>query len=133
GPADKAGVETAGARTRQPLAVTQCITSDLCVPADAEIVLEGRLLPGVREPEGPFGEFPQYYGERAMRHVVEVDAVTHRRDAIFHTIVGGGLEHILLGAVPREATLLAHLKRSFPNVLDVHLSHGGVGRYHLSL
>jgi 2,5-furandicarboxylate decarboxylase 1 len=89
------------------------------------------VLPKVREPEGPFGEFPQYYGERADRHVVEADAVTHRDDAIFHTIVGGGLEHLLLGGIPREATLLAHLRRSFPNVLDVHLSRGGVCRYHL--
>ena len=96
------------------------------MPAEAEIVIEGRFLPGVREPEGPFGEFPQYYGERADRHVMEVDAVTHRKDAIFHTIVGGGLEHLLLGAIPREATLLTHLQRSFPNVLDVHLSPGGV-------
>jgi 2,5-furandicarboxylate decarboxylase 1 len=85
----------------------------------------------VREPEGPFGEFPQYYGERAERHVMEIDAVTHRKDAIFHTIVGGGLEHLLLGAIPREATLMAHLQRSFPNVRDVHLSHGGACRYHL--
>jgi 2,5-furandicarboxylate decarboxylase 1 len=37
----------------------------------------------------------------------------------------------LLGAIPREATLLAHLQRSFPNVRDVHLSRGGVCRYHL--
>jgi 2,5-furandicarboxylate decarboxylase 1 len=57
--------------------------------------------------------------------------VTRRKDAIFHTIVGGGLEHLLLGAIPREATLLAHLQRSFPNVRDVRLSLGGVCRYHL--
>src|SRR5256714_5967387 len=81
--------------------------------------------------EGPFGEFPQYYAEPAKRHVIEVTAVTQRRDAIFHTIVGGGLEHLLLGAIPREATLLAHLQRSFPNVRDVRLSLGGVCRYHL--
>jgi 2,5-furandicarboxylate decarboxylase 1 len=37
----------------------------------------------------------------------------------------------MLGAVPREATLLAHLRRSFPTVRDVHLSRGGVCRYHL--
>jgi 2,5-furandicarboxylate decarboxylase 1 len=37
----------------------------------------------------------------------------------------------MLGAIPREATLLAHLKRSFPNARDVHLSRGGVGCYHL--
>ena len=58
-------------------------------------------------------------------------AVTQRKDAIFHTIVGGGLEHLLLGGIPREATLLAHLRRSFPDVRDVHLARGGVCRYHL--
>ncbi len=130
-PIDVDELEIAGALQRRPLPVVKCLTSDLRVPAEAEIVIEGRLLAGVREPEGPFGEFPQYYGERADHHVMEIDAVTHRRDAIFHTIVGGGLEHLLLGAIPREATLLAHLKRSFPNVLDVHLARGGVCRYHL--
>ena len=107
-------LEIAGALHRRPLPVVKCLTSELRVPAEAEIVIEGRFLPGVREPEGPFGEFPQYYGERANRHVMEIDAVTHRKDAIFHTIVGGGLEHLLLGAIPREATLLAHLQRIVP-------------------
>ncbi len=130
-PIDVDELEVAGALHRRPLPVVKCLTSELRVPAEAEIVIEGRFLPGVREPEGPFGEFPQYYGERADRHVLEIDVVTHRRDAIFHTIVGGGLEHLLLGAIPREATLLAHLRRSFPNVRNVHLSKGGVCRYHL--
>ena len=130
-PVDLDELEIAGALHRRPLSVVKCLTNDLRVPADAEIVIEGRFLPRVREAEGPFGEFPQYYGERAERHVMEIGAVTHREDAIFHTIVGGGLEHLLLGAIPREATLLAHLQRSFPNVRDVHLPKGGVCRYHL--
>jgi 2,5-furandicarboxylate decarboxylase 1 len=130
-PVDLDELTIAGALHGRPLPVVKCLTSDVHVPAEAEIVLEGRLLPGVREPEGPFGEFPQYYGEEAPRHVIELDAITHRRNSMFHTIVGGGLEHLLLGAIPREATLLAHLKRSFPNVLDVHLARGGVCRYHL--
>jgi 2,5-furandicarboxylate decarboxylase 1 len=130
-PIDFDELTIAGALHGAPLRVVKCITSAVRVPADAEIVVEGRLLPRVREPEGPFGEFPQYYGDRAARHVIEVAAVTQRRDALFHTIVGGGLEHLLLGAIPREATLLAHLRRSFPNVRDVHLSRGGVCRYHL--
>ena len=124
-------LEIAGALTGHPLDVVKCLTNEVRVPAEAEIVIEGRLLPEVREPEGPFGEFPQYYGERAKRHVMQVDAVTHRRNPIFHMIVGGGLEHLLLGAIPREATILATLQRSFPGVEDVHLSLGGVGRYHL--
>jgi len=124
-------LEIAGALTGVPLDVVKCLTNDVRVPAEAEIVIEGRILPELREPEGPFGEFPQYYGERAERHVMQVDAVTHRERPLFHMIVGGGLEHLLLGAIPREATILATLKRSFPGVEDVHLSLGGVGRYHL--
>lgn len=130
-PIDYDELEIAGALHGQPLDVVKCRTNAVRVPADAEYVIEGRFLPRVREPEGPFGEFPQYYGERGDRHVIEVDAVTHRKDPLFHTIVGGGLEHLLLGGIPREATLLAHLRRSFPNVRDVHLALGGVCRYHL--
>lgn len=130
-PIDFDELTIAGALHGAPLPVVKCLTSELRVPAEAEIVVEGRLLPNVRELEGPFGEFPQYYGEPAMRHVIEVAAVMQRRDAIFHTIVGGGLEALMLGAIPREATLLAHLRRSFPNVRDVHLARGGLCRYHL--
>ncbi|HEY5127657.1 MAG TPA: UbiD family decarboxylase [Bradyrhizobium sp.] len=130
-PLDFDELTIAGALHGVPLRVVKCVTSELRVPAEAEIVVEGRVLPQVREPEGPFGEFPQYYGERAKRHVIEVTAVTQRKDALFHTIVGGGLEHLLLGGIPREATLLAHLRRNFPNVRDVHLARGGVCRYHL--
>jgi 2,5-furandicarboxylate decarboxylase 1 len=128
-PLDVDELMIAGALHGEPLQVIKCLTNEVRVPADAEIVLEGRILPHRRAPEGPFGEFPQYYGERAERHVAKIDRITHRRDAIFHTIVGGANEHLILGAIPREATLLGHLRRSFPNVLDVHLSMGGVGRY----
>ena len=128
-PLDQDELEIAGALHGEPLAVVKCLSNEVRVPAGAEIVLEGRILPQRRAPEGPFGEFPQYYGERGERHVAKIDRVTHRRDAIFHTIVGGANEHLLLGAIPREATLLGHLRRTFPGVLDVHLSLGGVGRY----
>ncbi|MBL7249567.1 UbiD family decarboxylase [Alloalcanivorax marinus] len=130
-PLDHDELEIAGALHGEPLKVAQCVTNRIRVPADAEIVIEGRLLANAREEEGPFGEFPQYYGERAERHVIEVDAITHREAPMFHTIVGGGLEHLLLGGIPREATMLAHLQRSFPSVRDVHLARGGVCRYHL--
>jgi 2,5-furandicarboxylate decarboxylase 1 len=132
-PLDADELEIAGALHGAPLPVVKCRTNDVRVPADAEIVIEGRLLPNVREPEGPFGEFPKYYSAREDREVIAIDMVTHRRDPIFHTIVPAEMEHLLLGAIPREATLLAHLQRSFPNVIDVHLSIGGVARYHLNV
>lgn len=130
-PLDQDEMETAGALLGSPIPVVKCLSSEIRVPADAEIVLEGRVLAEAREPEGPFGEFPQYYGPRAKRHVIEVDVVTHRTAPIFHTIVGGGLEHLILGGIPREATILTSIQRSFPSVRDVHLPRGGVCRYHL--
>lgn len=130
-PIDHDELEIAGALRGEPLAVVRCLTSEVRVPADAEIVIEGRLLPHVREPEGPFGEFPKYYSARESREVIEIDAVTTRTDPVYHTIIPAEMEHLLLGAIPREATMLAHLQRSFPSVLDVHLSVGGVARYHL--
>ena len=130
---DSDEMEIAGALLGRPIEMVKCRTNRVRVPAHAEIVIEGRILPKVREPEGPFGEFPQYYGPRADREVIQVDAITHRKNAIFHTIVGGGVEHLLLGGIPREATLLEHLQRSFPSVHDVRLTRGGTCRYHLAV
>jgi 2,5-furandicarboxylate decarboxylase 1 len=126
-------MEIAGALLGQPIEMVKCRTNRVRVPAHAEIVIEGRILPKLREPEGPFGEFPQYYGSRADREVIQVDAIAHRRHPIFHTIVGGGIEHLLLGGIPREATLLDHLQRSFPSVRDLRLTRGGTCRYHLAV
>jgi 2,5-furandicarboxylate decarboxylase 1 len=130
-PIDSDELEIAGALHGAPLPVVKCVTNDVRVPAFSEIVIEGRILPKVREPEGPFGEFPKYYSAREAREVIEVTAVTHREQPIYHTIVPAEMEHLLLGAIPREATLLAHLQRSHPGVKDVELSVGGVCRYHL--
>lgn len=130
-PIDHDELEIAGALHGTPLDVVSCTTNEVLVPANAEIVIEGHIPPKVREVEGPFGEYPKYYSAQEKRQVIVVDAVTHRKNPIFHTIVPAELEHLLLGSIPREATILSYLKRSFPGVLNVHLSLGGVGRYHL--
>lgn len=121
----------AGGLLNYPLDVVKSLTNDVRVPASSEIIIEGRLLPNIRETEGPFGEFPQYYGPAGARQVIEIDAITHRNEPIFHTIVPAAMEHLLLGAIPREASILTSLQSKFSNVHDVHLSRGGVCRYHL--
>jgi len=73
------------------------------VPATAEIVLEGEVMAGVREPEGPFGDFMQYYVPVMENQVFEVKAITHRKDAIYQTIQAGSLEDTHLLALSREA------------------------------
>jgi 2,5-furandicarboxylate decarboxylase 1 len=62
----------------------------------------------VRVPEGPFGEFPKYFSAREAREVIQIDTVTHRRNPIYHTIIPAEMEQLLLGALLREATILAH-------------------------
>ena len=51
----------AGALRGEPTQLARCVTIDLEVPARAEIVLEGEVLAGVAEPEGPYGDFMQFY------------------------------------------------------------------------
>lgn len=123
-------LEIAGALRGEPLEVVRCETVDIDVPAYAEIVLEGKILPHVREPEGPFGEFPKYYGPRSDKEVVEITAVTHRDKPIFYTIIPAAYEHLLLGGIPREASLFQTIKQTVPSVKAVHMSPGGTCRYH---
>lgn len=87
----------------EPVELVKCETLDLEVPATAEIVLEGKVLAGVREPEGPFGDFMQYYIPALDNHVFKILAITHRREPIYQTIQAGTLEDAHLLGISREA------------------------------
>ncbi|MCA1029850.1 UbiD family decarboxylase [Bacillus timonensis] len=126
--ADK--LDVAGALLGESLPVVQCKTVDLEVLADAEIVLEGKMLPHVREMEGPFGELAGYYGTRTPQPVIEFSAITFRNQAIAQTIFPSSYEERLPMALVREATLFSTVRQVVPNIQAVHISLGGVGRYH---
>ena len=121
----------AGALYGEPIELVKCETVDVEVPAHAEIVLEGLILPNIRKPEGPFGEYPKYYGPRSEREYIEITCITNRKNPIYQTIVPATDEHLLLGAVPREGGILQIVKNAVPTVSSVHLTPGGTGRYHL--
>ncbi|MGA2961568.1 MAG: UbiD family decarboxylase [Candidatus Korobacteraceae bacterium] len=114
----------------EPLKLVKCETVDLEVPAEAEIVLEGHIMPGTREIEGPFGEYPKYYGPPTAKPVVALTAMTTRRNPIYHTIVPATLEHLLIGSIAREGGMLEVIRGAVPNTLAVHLTPGGTCRYH---
>ena len=84
--ADEMGV--AGALLGQPLEVVPALTVDLEVPAHAEIVVEGRIRPGGTRFEGPFADITGQVTSAGQQPVVEVSAVTTRRDPIYHTVLG---------------------------------------------
>lgn len=121
----------AGTLYGAPMELVKGETVDVEYPAQAEIVLEGRILPNVRQPEGPFGEYPKYYGPKKDREVVELTAVCTRKDPIFQTIVPATDEHTMLGAVAREGGILQIVRHAVPGARAVHLTPGGTGRYHL--
>jgi len=74
-----------------PLPVVKCVTNDIRVPADAEMVLEGFFdARGHVESEGPYGEFLGYYGAVKRNPVFHLTAITRRRDALFQTATIGG-------------------------------------------
>lgn len=114
----------------KPLELVKCETVDLEVPAHAEIILEGHLVPNVREVEGPFGEYPKYYGPASPKPIIELTAMTTRKNPIYQTIVPATMEHLLLGAIPREGGMLQVIKGAVPNACAVHLTPGGTCRYH---
>lgn len=120
----------AGALHGQPIEVVKCQTVDLEVPAAAEIVIEGRILPGVREMEGPFGEYTGYYTDVSPKPVIEVTAITHRKDAIYQALLTGvpTTENHVIKMVPLEASYYTMLKSRFPGVKAVHFpGAGGAG------
>jgi 2,5-furandicarboxylate decarboxylase 1 len=115
------------------LPVVKCVTSDIRVPADAEMVLEGYLDErGHVEPEGPYGEFLGYYGVVKRNPVFHVTAITRRKDALFQTSTISG-EHIgwtdttQLNAIRAEVVVWRALQTAVrePVAVNITTSSGG--------
>src|SRR5882724_7091772 len=105
----------------EALELVKCETSDVLVPAHAEMIIEAEILPNARTPEGPFGEFTGYsLGERE-REVVKVKAITHRTGAYFQDITVAHLDHMLLSTIPMEANLYRAVRAMVPSVKAVRV------------
>jgi 2,5-furandicarboxylate decarboxylase 1 len=122
--------EIIGGLFGEPYRVAPCGVGDLEVPAGAEIIIEGEILSGVHEPEGPFGEFTGYASYRSTQNVFVAHRVRMRRDAMFHSVVSGmSKDHILISCITREGEILNALKRNLPNVQAVHVPHTTCGAF----
>lgn len=120
-PFNRDELEFAGALANETVDVVKCKTVDVLVPANAEFIIEGKVLPDVREEEGPFGEFTDSYVPVMKNHVFQVTAVTHRKNAIWHDIFAGGQEDLKLLGLPIESEVFNHIKKftNPDNILDV--------------
>jgi 2,5-furandicarboxylate decarboxylase 1 len=123
----------AGGFCGRPLSVVRAITQDLLVPADTEIVLEGRILPDQTIEEGPFGEFVGYLSPAGDAPIFEVTAVTHRNRPLYQVINGYSFETTMLRKYVLEASLLKVLQAAVPIVVDAEMTAGGLHRFHAVL
>ncbi len=120
--------ELSVAHALAPTPLVRCLTNQLEVPADAEIVLEGRIT-GDRTQEGPFMDLTETMDITREQPVIEIDLITHRRDPIYHALLPGSLEHKLLMGMPREPTILAEVNK-VTNCTGVVITPGGASWLH---
>ncbi len=108
--------------------LVRCHKVDLEVPAEAELILEGRIT-GARAEEGPFPDLTGTMDRVREQPVIEIDHVTHRRDPIFHALLPGGMEHKNLMGMPREPTIFAAVDEVC-RCTGVYVTPGGMSWLH---
>jgi len=116
------------AHTLAPTPMVPCQTVDLEVPADAELILEGRIK-SERAPEGPFPDLTGTMDRVREQPVIEVDHITHRPNPIFHALLPGGMEHKNLMGMPREPTIFAAVN-AVCRCTGVYITPGGMSWLH---
>ncbi len=102
---------------------------DFLIPANAEIVVEGSTIPGVREVQNPFGEITGHYQPPQMYQVMEVQAICFRNNAIMEGILPSHPEHFNLGGISKEGSLYNAIRRLVPGIQAFHLPHSGCSRF----
>jgi 2,5-furandicarboxylate decarboxylase 1 len=120
-------LEIANALEETP--VVHACSVDLYVPAECEFVLEGTVYLDRRHAEGPFVDLTETYDVIRQEPVFEVKTITHRRDALWHALLPGALEHKLLMGMPREPTIFKKVNEVV-KCLDVNVNPGGCSWLH---
>jgi 2,5-furandicarboxylate decarboxylase 1 len=122
-------MECAGRLLGEPVRVVRSRTVDLMVPAEAELVLEGRIDPSQSVEEGLVSEYHGMYEDYGSGYLTTFSALTRREDAILQVIEPGyHREHMYLAALPIAAGLLGIIGTVAPNVRDVAVTEAGAGR-----
>jgi 2,5-furandicarboxylate decarboxylase 1 len=113
----------------EPLNLVPAKTVNLLVPAEAEFVFEGTVHYDKRHAEGPFVDLTGTYDIVRNEPVLELKTITHRKDAVWHALLPGGLEHKLLMGMPREPTIFKNVNEVV-RCMDVNVNPGGCSWLH---
>jgi 4-hydroxy-3-polyprenylbenzoate decarboxylase len=117
----------AGFLRREPVAMVRCLTSDIEVPANSELVIEGYIDPEESRIEGPFGDHTGFYSHADYYPVFHVTCITHKKDMIYPaTIVGKPPMEDCYMAKATERIFLPLMRLDFPEIKDINLPMEGV-------
>lgn len=124
-----AELDLMGGYLGEPLEVTRGETVDLPIPSQAEVVIEGIIDPKTMATDGPYAEYLGYYGEgNKPCYVIQVTAITMRKDAIYHHLDSAHQEHSLSASMMAQVAMFDNLKAQFPTLKAVTLN-GWLGTY----
>ena len=102
--------------------VCTCIGSDLQVPENAEIILEGVIYPDEMADEGPYGDHTGYYNEVERFPVFTVERITHRKNPIYHsTYTGKPIDEPAILGVALNEVFVPLLQQQYPEITDFYL------------
>jgi len=118
------------ANALEPLSLVKARSVDLLIPAEAEFILEGKVILEEKHAEGPFIDLTETYDVIREEPVFEVKKITHRKDAIWQALLPGALEHKILMGMPREPTIFNKVNETGVKCLDVNISPGGSSWLH---
>lgn len=122
--------DVANALMGNGLRVVECEHVNACAPAEAELVLEGRISASKEVVEGPFVDITGTYDVQRRQPVVDVVGVMRRRDFVYEGLLPSGAEHRLLMGLPHEVLIWESVSKVVPKVCAVNLSVGGSGWLH---
>ena len=117
----------AGFLRRQRVELVKCVTVDLEVPANAQMILEGYVEPGERRREGPFGDHTGFYSHPDDYPVFHVTCITQRKRPVYLTTVVGipPMEDYYLGKAS-ERIFLPLIRKTLPEIVDMHFPAAGI-------
>lgn len=128
----------AGALRQSPVQLCKCLTVEEKAIANAEYVIEGEVIPGVRIREDQnsntgyaMPEFPGYTGKASSEcWLIKVTAVTHRKNPIMQTCIGPSMEHVSMAGICTEASIMELVEKAMPGRLhNVYAHPSGGGKY----
>ena len=120
-------LQLAGFLRQEPVQMVRCLTSDIRVPAEAELVLEGYLEPGELRQGGAFGNHTGFYAKPADVPVMHVTCITRRKGMIFPaTVVGRPPMEDCYLAKATERLLLPMLRLELAEIVDINLPLEGI-------